>query len=229
MRKSSSHARKGGIGSQNLKVNLEAFANFTKGLRVVLVLRWVQLLEVVPNFVPLLQTAPGHHRASGCLASWLHSRLLQDHVVFLFYLVVSVFRDSYGCFESFVSAQMKHFCTMTCLRLSRHSQLRPAEEYEYEVHRPSPSSGLRKPPPLSSSRSWSSGEPRLAYVCVVWGANAGYALGAAVLGKRLQARRVLVRKPCSGRRKTLVDGRSSKQRKASLTSVRVKQRLVGGC
>ena len=30
--------------------------------------------------------------------------------------------------------------------------------------------------------------PRCAYVCVVWGANAGYALGAAVLGTRLQAR-----------------------------------------
>eukprot|EP00439_Symbiodinium_sp_Y106_P028296 s7134_g3.t1 len=31
-----------------------------------------------------------------------------------------------------------------------------------------------------------SGEPRHAYVCVVWGANSGYALGAAVLGARLK-------------------------------------------
>ncbi|CAE7198310.1 unnamed protein product [Symbiodinium natans] len=37
--------------------------------------------------------------------------------------------------------------------------------------------------------TWEHGEqhaPRCAYVCVVWGANAGYALGAAVLGTRLQ-------------------------------------------
>lgn len=162
--------------------------------------------KVVCQFMPLLQTSSGHHRAQPAQKRAGRKSVERSGIHSRFELWNSAYDSFFWCFIVLVffywqvssGLHIALLCHIVTVRLQAFWDIFGSSHHHFPHFFPVWSQFLEPKKSLfhraagakSRSRevagSASTSHPRYAYTCVMWGTNPGYALGAAVLGARLK-------------------------------------------